>query len=115
MSFHFPHSSSLPFGTTGEATSSATSSATSNATGKVAGEVTGKVTGKATGLVSPCISVCEIDEESGFCKGCHRTRAEIRGWSRGNRLDQLKIIEELRERRLLLGFRSRRNTRRRKL
>ena len=104
MSSHFPPSSSPQVETT-----------SSGATGKVASKVAGEVTGKATGLVSPCISVCEIDEESGFCKGCHRTRAEIRGWSRGNRLDQLKIIEELRERRLLLGFRARRNTKRRKL
>ena len=69
--------------------------------------------GKTTGLVSPCISICEIDETSGLCKGCQRTRAEIRGWLRGTRIDQLRIIEELRARRLRLGIRARRNTRRR--
>ncbi len=79
------------------------------------GKIMDEPIGRCTGLVSPCISVCEIDETSGFCKGCQRTRAEIRGWSRGNRLDQLKIIDALRERRLRLGLRPRRSTKRRKV
>lgn len=29
---------------------------------------------------SPCISVCEMDEPSGLCKGCLRTRQEIARW-----------------------------------
>nr|WP_294839301.1 DUF1289 domain-containing protein [uncultured Methylotenera sp.] len=29
---------------------------------------------------SPCIGVCSIDETTGFCNGCYRTIAEIRGW-----------------------------------
>jgi len=29
---------------------------------------------------SPCILVCSIDEASGFCVGCGRTRKEIARW-----------------------------------
>lgn len=31
---------------------------------------------------SPCIKVCTIDDETGFCKGCYRTLAEVSGWLR---------------------------------
>ena len=30
--------------------------------------------------VSPCIAVCIMDPASGFCRGCHRSIAEIAGW-----------------------------------
>lgn len=33
-----------------------------------------------TGIESPCILVCVIDENSGYCRGCGRTRNEIAGW-----------------------------------
>ncbi|WP_294534886.1 DUF1289 domain-containing protein [uncultured Rhodoblastus sp.] len=29
---------------------------------------------------SPCTGLCRIDEISGLCVGCGRTRAEIAGW-----------------------------------
>ncbi|MBK8909587.1 MAG: DUF1289 domain-containing protein [Rhodospirillales bacterium] len=29
---------------------------------------------------SPCIGVCEIDGETGFCRGCYRTVDEIAAW-----------------------------------
>lgn len=29
---------------------------------------------------SPCISICVMDEQSGFCKGCARTIDEIANW-----------------------------------
>ena len=29
---------------------------------------------------SPCIRICILDEPSGLCLGCGRTRAEIAGW-----------------------------------
>lgn len=31
-------------------------------------------------IESPCILVCSMDEKTGFCFGCGRTRAEIAGW-----------------------------------
>jgi hypothetical protein len=30
-----------------------------------------------------CIHVCEMDERSGLCKGCHRSAAEICRWPGG--------------------------------
>lgn len=31
-------------------------------------------------MESPCILVCSIDDKTGFCFGCGRTRDEIAGW-----------------------------------
>ena len=31
-------------------------------------------------IESPCILVCSMDEKTGFCFGCGRTRDEIAGW-----------------------------------
>lgn len=33
-----------------------------------------------SGPPSPCISVCQIDNQTGFCIGCYRTIDEIRDW-----------------------------------
>lgn len=33
-----------------------------------------------TAIESPCILVCSIDERTGYCFGCGRTRDEIAGW-----------------------------------
>ena len=41
-------------------------------------------------IESPCTSVCEIDLESGFCKGCSRTSDEIIGWIRYTDADKKK-------------------------
>jgi len=32
-------------------------------------------------VASPCTSVCEMDAQSGFCRGCFRTLDEIAAWS----------------------------------
>ncbi|WP_425394110.1 DUF1289 domain-containing protein [Burkholderia singularis] len=32
------------------------------------------------GVPSPCTNVCRIDELTGWCAGCRRTRDEIAGW-----------------------------------
>lgn len=31
-------------------------------------------------MESPCILVCAIDDKTGYCFGCGRTRDEIAGW-----------------------------------
>lgn len=28
----------------------------------------------------PCVKLCRIDRETGLCRGCWRTKAEIKGW-----------------------------------
>jgi uncharacterized protein len=30
---------------------------------------------------SPCVNVCKMNAVTGLCAGCHRTIAEIAGWS----------------------------------
>lgn len=45
---------------------------------------------------SPCIGVCSIDEATGFCNGCYRTIAEIRGWwdmQPAEQQDLLSVLE----------------------
>ena len=32
-------------------------------------------------METPCIKICVIDEVSGLCAGCHRSRDEIAAWS----------------------------------
>ena len=32
-------------------------------------------------VASPCIEVCKMSSATGYCEGCHRTVAEIAGWS----------------------------------
>jgi predicted Fe-S protein YdhL (DUF1289 family) len=49
---------------------------------------------------SPCTSVCEIDLESGFCKGCSRTSDEIVGWLRYSDADKKKILLKINNRRI---------------
>jgi predicted Fe-S protein YdhL (DUF1289 family) len=43
-----------------------------------------------TSVPSPCIAVCQIDDASGQCLGCHRTIDEIRDWSRSG--DAAKLL-----------------------
>lgn len=62
---------------------------------------------------SPCVSVCVMDETTGFCKGCLRTRDEIAGWSRADSDTRLAILAKLRQRLSLTG-KVRRATRRSK-
>lgn len=33
-----------------------------------------------TTIPSPCISVCQLDDTTGCCIGCHRNVDEIRDW-----------------------------------
>lgn len=45
---------------------------------------------------SPCIGVCKIGKKRGLCKGCLRTREEIKGWKRMDkhaRRAVLRLIE----------------------
>ncbi|WP_294189978.1 DUF1289 domain-containing protein [uncultured Sphingomonas sp.] len=48
---------------------------------------------------SPCILVCAMDRVSGLCLGCHRTIAEITGWSRADDDEKRAILARVEKRR----------------
>lgn len=48
-----------------------------------------------TSASTPCIKVCLIDEETGLCEGCGRTRAEIATWGRLSEEERLAIMAGL--------------------
>lgn len=54
-------------------------------------------TDKAT-MQSPCIKICEINEDSGLCIGCGRSRAEIARWTSYSDADRQRIMLALPER-----------------
>lgn len=63
-------------------------------------------------MESPCILVCSIDDTTGFCFGCGRTREEIGGWI-GYSADQRRtVMAELPARLATIERRPRRETRR---
>jgi len=49
--------------------------------------------------LSPCVGVCQLDEASGLCRGCSRTRDEVARWSTASVAEQLSIWEALNKRR----------------
>ncbi len=59
---------------------------------------------KALPVESPCVSVCVLDDVTGYCKGCWRTRDEVAVWSRADDALRLEILERLRERRRAAGL-----------
>jgi len=44
---------------------------------------------------SPCIDVCKIDKNSGLCKGCLRTKQEIKGWKSLSKSERREIISQI--------------------
>lgn len=40
---------------------------------------------------SPCVNICELDDATGWCRGCGRTIDEIAGWS-GRPKDERRAI-----------------------
>ncbi len=48
---------------------------------------------------SPCINVCQMDEASGWCKGCLRTIDEIVVWSRLSDAQRAAVLAQLPQRR----------------
>ena len=65
-------------------------------------------------LPSPCISVCQMDDLSGLCVGCYRTRAEIATWGSMDQDDQILLLDVLRDRRAKVTGVPRRVSRRKK-
>ncbi|MEL6920463.1 MAG: DUF1289 domain-containing protein [Pseudomonadota bacterium] len=49
-------------------------------------------------MESPCILVCTIDDASGFCHGCGRTRDEIGAWTMYSDTQRADIMASLDDR-----------------
>lgn len=63
-------------------------------------------------MESPCILVCSIDDKTGYCFGCGRTREEIAGWIGMTSLERREIMANLPARLEMVERRPRRETRR---
>jgi uncharacterized protein len=51
-----------------------------------------------TPVPSPCINLCEMDQASGFCRGCMRTIDEIMAWGQSSEQAKRAIWEQIRAR-----------------
>ena len=54
-------------------------------------------------IPSPCIAVCQLDPQSGLCRGCLRTTDEIGLWSTASDAERLEILARLKQRRRAAG------------
>jgi Predicted Fe-S protein len=63
-------------------------------------------------MESPCILVCSIDDKTGYCFGCGRTRDEIAGWVGYSSAERRAIMDELPARLETVERKPRRETRR---
>lgn len=46
-------------------------------------------------IVSPCVNVCEMDEATGWCRGCARRLDEIAGWGSVPAARRQQVMAEL--------------------
>lgn len=46
-------------------------------------------------IQSPCKLICEMDLETGLCKGCARSREEIAMWTRYSDAERAFIMTQL--------------------
>jgi hypothetical protein len=53
---------------------------------------------------SPCTAVCVLDSDSGYCRGCFRSMAEIAAWGSLEHAEKQRILDELPARRLRAGL-----------
>lgn len=63
-------------------------------------------------MESPCILVCSIDDKTGYCFGCGRTREEIGAWTSYSSVERREIMAALPKRLEGVERRPRRETRR---
>ncbi|MET3612836.1 putative Fe-S protein YdhL (DUF1289 family) [Rhizobium aquaticum] len=66
-------------------------------------------------MESPCILVCSIDDKTGYCFGCGRTRDEIAGWIEMTDAERRDVMNLLPARLETVERKPRRITRRRAL
>ncbi|HEV7319105.1 MAG TPA: DUF1289 domain-containing protein [Ensifer sp.] len=63
-------------------------------------------------MKSPCILVCSIDDKTGYCFGCGRTRDEVGKWSLYTDSERDIIMDALPARLDIIERKPRRETRR---
>lgn len=66
-------------------------------------------------MISPCILVCAIDDKTGYCFGCGRTRSEIASWMDLSDTERHALMETLPARLETLERKPRRETKRQRL
>lgn len=66
-------------------------------------------------MESPCILICSIDDKTGYCFGCGRTRAEIGAWMLYSDAERREIMNLLPARLETVERKPRRETRRSRL
>lgn len=66
-------------------------------------------------MISPCILLCAIDDVTGYCFGCGRTRAEIAGWMSFTEVERNDLMKILPSRLENVERRPRRETKRQRL
>lgn len=66
-------------------------------------------------MESPCILICSIDDKTGYCFGCGRTRAEIGAWTLYSDAERREIMNLLPARLETVERKPRRETRRSRL
>lgn len=66
-------------------------------------------------MQSPCILICQIDDKTGYCFGCGRTRGEITGWVDYSDAERSAIMAVLPSRLEGVERRPRRITRRQRM
>ena len=47
---------------------------------------------------NPCVSVCKMDKQTGWCRGCWRTRDEIKGWKTLSKKERRRVLAALESR-----------------
>jgi uncharacterized protein len=57
------------------------------------------LSGKPNEVPSPCVNICQMDPQSGLCRGCLRTLDEIAGWMDYTVSEKLEVLGRLDERR----------------
>jgi uncharacterized protein len=70
---------------------------------------------KSASMESPCVLICQIDDTTGYCYGCGRTRAEISDWIGLGDAKRRAVMETLPGRLAQIERRPRRVTRRQML
>ncbi|HVJ55048.1 MAG TPA: DUF1289 domain-containing protein [Aliidongia sp.] len=51
------------------------------------------------GALSPCTGICQLDDQTGLCRGCFRTIEEIARWSTMGRAERVVVANALKARR----------------